>query len=183
MRTLDQLPCAVLVTDASGRLLDLNTELLALLGQTRERWLGASMDDMLPPAGRIFLQTHIFPTLLRDGRVIEIHLQIKTDAGERLPVLLNGRLGEHAGRAAYMWTLFAARERHRFEAELVAQRNRAESASIALEASERFTKGITWPRGLLGPGTAVPLCQSSVPSLVQPRACAAAWHQPARSAG
>lgn len=140
---LDQLPCAVLVTDATGRLLDLNTELLALVGQTRAHWLGASMDDLLPPAGRIFMQTHVWPTLLRDGRVLEIHLQVNTDGGERLPVLLNGRLGEHAGRAACIWTLFSARERHRFEAELVAQRNRAESARIALEANQRFTKGIT----------------------------------------
>jgi diguanylate cyclase len=143
MRLLDQLPCAVLVTDSTGWLLDLNAELLALMGRTRERWLGKSMDDLLPPAGRIFLQTHVWPTLLRDGRVAEIHLQLKTDAGERLPVLLNGRLGEHAGKPAYFWTLFSARERHRFEAELVNQRNRAEAAGIALEASQRFTKGIT----------------------------------------
>jgi diguanylate cyclase (GGDEF)-like protein/PAS domain S-box-containing protein len=143
MRLLDQLPCAVLITNETGGLLDLNAELLALIGQPRERLLGTSMDNLLPPAGRIFLQTHVWPTLLRDGHVNEIHLQLKTDAGERLPVLLNGRLGEHAGEAAYFWTLFSARERHRFEAELVAQRNRAETTGIALEASQRFTKGIT----------------------------------------
>jgi diguanylate cyclase len=143
MRMLDQLPCAVLITDATGCLLDLNSELLALVGRTREHWLAASMDDMLPPAGRIFVQTHVWPTLLRDGRVVEIHLQVSAEGGERVPVLLNGRLGEHYGRAAYIWTLFPARERHRFEAELVAQRNRSESATIALEASQRFTRGIT----------------------------------------
>ena len=49
MRLLDQLPCAVLVTDGAGRLLDLNTGLLAMLGGTREHWLGASIEAMLPP--------------------------------------------------------------------------------------------------------------------------------------
>jgi diguanylate cyclase len=143
MRLIDQLPCAVLVTSNGGIVLDLNEELLGLVGHHRERWLGASMDDMMPPASRIFLQTHVWPTLLRDGRVTEIHMQLKTESGERQPVLLNGRLGEHAGTAAYVWTLFLARERHKFEAELVAQRNRAESASTALEASQRFTQNVT----------------------------------------
>lgn len=143
MRLLDQLPCAVLVTDGAGRLLDLNAGLLQLLGGARERWLGASLEDMLPPAGRIFLQTHVWPMLLRDGGVTEIHLQVRPESGGALPVLLNSRLGEHAGEPAYFWTLFSARERHRFEADLVAQRNRAESASAALEAGQRFTKGIT----------------------------------------
>ncbi len=143
MRMLDQLPCAVVVTDAGGCLLDLNAELVALVGHSRARWLGAPMNDLLPPASRIFVQTHVWPTLLRTGQVVEIQLPVKTEAGEAVPVLLNGRLGTHDGAAAYIWTLFPARERHRFEAELVAQRNRSESAVIALEASQRFTKGIT----------------------------------------
>ena len=41
-------------------------------------------------------------------------------ATRHVPVLLNCRLGEHLRERAYYWTLFAARDRHRFEAELVA---------------------------------------------------------------
>ncbi|MBL8351000.1 MAG: PAS domain S-box protein [Burkholderiaceae bacterium] len=143
MTLLDQLPCAVLITDGSGSVMALNAELLSLIGDSRQRWLGAPVDDMLPPAGRIFLQTHVWPTLLRDGRVNEIHLQLKTAGGERLPVLLNSSRGEHAGQPAFFWTFFSASERHRFEAELVAQRNRADSTSQALQASQRFVTGIT----------------------------------------
>ncbi|PTT77763.1 GGDEF domain-containing protein, partial [Pelomonas sp. HMWF004] len=76
MTPLDELPCAVLVTDSMGRLLDVNAELLGLVGGSRESRLGTSIEDLLPPASRIFVQTHVWPTLLREARIQEIHLQV-----------------------------------------------------------------------------------------------------------
>ena len=143
MSPLDQLPCAVGVTDAMGRLLDANAELLSLVGGSRESRVGTSIEDFLPPASRIFLQTHVWPTLLRDGCVQEVHLQVIGSDHARVPVLLNSRLGEHLREPAYFWTVFVARDRHRFEAELVEQRNLAEATSRALDESRRFIKGIT----------------------------------------
>ena len=140
---LDQLPCAVLVTDATGHMLDANAELLSLVGGARESRIGSSIEDLLPPASRIFLQTHVWPTLLRDGRIHEMHMQVIGSDQARVPVLLNSRLGEHLREPAYFWTLFVARDRHRFEAELVEQRNQAEATSRALDESRRFIKGIT----------------------------------------
>ncbi|MFG6462042.1 PAS domain S-box protein [Roseateles sp. DXS20W] len=143
MKLLDELPCAVVITDRAGRVLGANAGLAALVGAPRENLVGGSIEDLLPPASRIFLQTHLWPTLLRDGRLTEIHLQIKGDGSTRLPVLLNARLGEHQGAAAYYWTLFAAIDRHRFEAELVEQRNLAESRNQALHQGQRFIKSVT----------------------------------------
>jgi diguanylate cyclase (GGDEF)-like protein/PAS domain S-box-containing protein len=143
MNALDQLPCAVLVTDNLGTLMEVNAELLTLVGGSRESRIGKSIEDLLPPASRIFLQTHVWPTLLREGRVQEIHLQVNGPDNARVPVLLNSRLGKHLREPAYFWTLFAARDRHRFEAELVKQRNLAEATSRALDESHRFIKGIT----------------------------------------
>jgi len=143
MNLLDQLPCAVVVTDATGRLLDANAELLSLVGGSRASRIGSSIEDVLPPASRIFLQTHVWPTLLRDGRIQEIHMQVIGSDHARVPVLLNSRLGNHLHEPAYFWTVFIARDRHRFEAELVEQRNLAESTSRALDESQRFIRGIT----------------------------------------
>ncbi|PND38921.1 bifunctional diguanylate cyclase/phosphodiesterase [Paucibacter aquatile] len=143
MTPWDELPCAVVITAATGRVLDVNSELLILAGGSRESRIGASIEDLLPPAGRIFLQTHVWPTLLRDGRIQEIHLQLSCADRTRVPVLLNCRLGAHLGQPAYYWTLFAARDRHRFEAELVEQRNLAEATNRALVESQRFIKAIT----------------------------------------
>lgn len=143
MTLLDELPCAVLITDGVGRVLDVNSELLGLAGGLRESRIGSSIEDLMPPASRIFLQTHVWPTLIRDTRIQEIHLQVIGADNTRVPVLLNCRLGEHLRQRAYYWTLFAARDRHRFEAELVEQRNLAEAANRALIESQRFVKGIT----------------------------------------
>ena len=140
---LDQLPCAVLVTDARGFVLGANSELLRLSGETLAKLQAQHMDALFPPAGRIFLQTHVWPSLMRDGRVAEIFLQLSGPAGQRLPVMLNCHAGQLDDQQAYFWTLFVAAERHRFEAQLVEARQRAEATTVALEASERFTKSVT----------------------------------------
>ncbi|WP_306554927.1 bifunctional diguanylate cyclase/phosphodiesterase [Acidovorax sp.] len=157
MNLLDQLPCAVVVTNEAGRLLDVNVALLALVGGARENRIGALFEELLPPASRIFLQTHIWPTLLRDGKISEIHLQVSGCDRTRVPVLLNSRRGEYQGVPAYFWSLVSTHERHRFEAELIEQRNLAESAGLALGESQRFIRAITdaipgmvayWDKGL-----------------------------------
>lgn len=157
MNLLDQLPCAVVVTNDAGRLLDVNAALLALTGGTREDRVGGMFEGLLPPASRIFLQTHIWPTLLRDGQISEIHLQVNGCDRARVPVLLSSRRGEYQGAPAYFWSLVSTHERHRFEAELIEQRNLAESAGLALGESQRFIRAITdaipgmvayWDKGL-----------------------------------
>jgi diguanylate cyclase (GGDEF)-like protein/PAS domain S-box-containing protein len=143
MELLDELPCAVVITDRAGRILGVNAGLAELVGASRHGLVGSPIEDLLPPASRIFLQTHLWPTLLRDGRLNEIHLQFKGEGSARLPVLLNARLGQHQGGPAYHWTIFSAVDRHRFEAELVEQRNLAESRNQALLHQQRFIKGVT----------------------------------------
>ncbi|MEO9147753.1 MAG: EAL domain-containing protein [Burkholderiaceae bacterium] len=57
--------------------------------------------------------------------------------------MLNCRKGEHEKRPVYYWTLFLAKERQRFEGELIASRDRAETAAQKLSESHRFIKSIT----------------------------------------
>ena len=143
MNLLDQLPCAVVVTDEGGHVLHVNAALLELAGGAREDRIGVLLEALLPPASRIFLQTHIWPTLLRDGQISEIHLQVSGCDGARVPVLVNCRRGGYNGAPAYFWSFVSTHERHRFEAELIEQRNLAESAGLALGESQRFIRAIT----------------------------------------
>ena len=143
MEGLTQVPCPLLVTDESGRILALNDELLQLVGGGEAQWLQQGMDQMLPPASRIFLQTHIWPLLYRQGSVREIHLQVRDAQGQRVPVMLNCRLGKMAGIQVYIWVLFVARERSRYEQELLTARAKAEASAEAIARSERFVKTVT----------------------------------------
>ncbi len=140
---LDELPCAVLVTDSAGRILLTNATLAEWAGGTIVSWEQRALEDLFPPAGRIFCQTHVWPTLLRDGHINELHLQILDAQQQRVPVLLNCRKGEYEKRPVYYWTLFLAKERQRFEGELIASRNRAEAAAQKLSESHRFVMSIT----------------------------------------
>lgn len=140
---LDQLPCAVLITDRAGRVFASNGALSALTGAADAGEPARHVEDLLPPASRIFLQTHVWPSLLRDGQLQEVHLQLIGPDRQRVPVLLNCQFGDYRGQEACFWAFFGARDRHRFEAELVQQRNRAEASSAALAESQRFIRGVT----------------------------------------
>ncbi|MYZ50997.1 ATP-binding protein [Malikia spinosa] len=128
------LPCALLVTDPSGRMLALNDELLAVLGGTRAYWESAGLDAMLPPASRVFLQTHVWPMLLHMGRVRELALTLRTHEQHEMPVLINAEQTLYQGQPAYCWVFFVVQERQRFEAKLLAASQQAQQAAAELKA-------------------------------------------------
>ena len=143
MDHLDHLPCPVLITDGIGRVLVVNSELLELVGATAAHWRQKTIEDLIPPASRIFLHTYVWPMLMRDDAVREIQLQICDAQGRRIPVMVNSRKGHLDGEPCYYWIFFVALERSRFEAEVLAARNLAQASSLALAESERFIKTIT----------------------------------------
>ncbi len=98
--------------------------------------VGRNIEDFFPPAPRIFLQTHVWPLVLREGGVKEVYLEFGDAAHRPTPVLLNCRKGELSGAPRYFWTLLEARNRSLFEAALLAARKRAEETSALLTKSE-----------------------------------------------
>lgn len=142
MDLLNQLPCSVIITDGTGRILAVNKNLLTLLGPATEQ-RPHHIDSVFPPASRIFLQTHVWPMLLREQLVQELHMQLLTTDNQRIPVLVNCQKGEFEGADSYYWALFVTQERSRYEAELLNARNRAETSAKALAESERFISTIT----------------------------------------
>jgi diguanylate cyclase (GGDEF)-like protein/PAS domain S-box-containing protein len=141
----DELPCPVLVTDAAGKILSANAELLAVVAATAQQLRQQSIELLLPPASRIFLQTHIWPMLLRDAQVQEIHLKLSSMDHRRIPVMVNckKRSSSTPGTDSYVWVFFVANERSKFEENLLQARNVAEAAAAALADREAFIKTIT----------------------------------------
>ncbi|MCX6368072.1 MAG: hypothetical protein NTX57_15415 [Armatimonadetes bacterium] len=74
MILLNELPCAALITDEKGSVLIVNGALRAIIGGTDDTWHGQPMEVLFPPASRIFLQTHLWPLLLREGSLSEAAL-------------------------------------------------------------------------------------------------------------
>lgn len=142
MFSFDQIPCPALVTDGAGVVQSLNQDLLSLIGSDKERWLSKSMECMFPMPSRIFLQTHIWPMILRDGQVREIRLQLLDAGGNSLPVFVNCQKTTQEGIDRFTWVLFVGIERSRFEQELLEARQRAENISVELAKSEAFLRSL-----------------------------------------
>ncbi|MDP1928651.1 MAG: sensor domain-containing diguanylate cyclase [Thiobacillus sp.] len=141
MERLNQLPCPVLVTDNSGRILHANACMTKLVGDVSPQ---QTMETLFPRSSQIFLQTHVWPTLFRDGSVCEIYLHIHDADKARVPVLFNCEKSIVDGVEHYYWVFFVALERSRFEAELLQARNHSNHlaanltrANAALEAVQQ----------------------------------------------
>ncbi|MGB0102117.1 MAG: SpoIIE family protein phosphatase [Nocardioides sp.] len=139
-RTLFELaPAPYLVLDRSGMIRAANRAFLALIGGDPANVVGRrTLPSLLTGGGRIYFETHLMPLLELAGRVDEVALEVVGADGTRIPVLLSanvqsggdGRLGEVRA------VLFPARERRRYEADLLHSTRAAEEATrLATELS------------------------------------------------
>ena len=138
MPTFDHLPCPALVSDRWGIVQSVNQSLLELVGDTQGGWLAKQMDLMFPMSSQIFLQTHVWPMLLRDGQIRELRLQILDAAGQQIPVFVNCQKSTHDAIDRFTWVFFVTIKRSRYEKELLEARQRAETMSADLAKSEKF---------------------------------------------
>ncbi|RMH82339.1 GGDEF domain-containing protein [Pseudomonas sp. AOB-7] len=125
---LERLPCPVLVTDCNGQIKHSNHDFKHLAGVL----LVDSMDHYFPPASRIFLHTHAWPLLLRNGEFNELHLQLLATDQQHIPVMANARMSEVDGEREVIWLFFVAKDRQRFEAELLKAREQAQENAAQL---------------------------------------------------
>ena len=123
----DYLPCLILVTDKNGIILKANSELLMLIGKERDDVERKSINELFPPASRIFLQTHVWTTLCHQGSMNEIHLKLNGENHARIPVVLNCKRGVFEGVESYFWAFFVSVERDKFEVEILESQRRTES--------------------------------------------------------
>lgn len=129
---LPEVPCPLLLTDAQGRILVANSELQMALDGSQRDWVTQSMDALLTLASAILCQTHVWPMLLRDGRVNEIYLELKSGTGTRLPVMTNAKLVTRDEQNHVIWIFFVAHERSQYETVLLESKKQAESLAAEL---------------------------------------------------
>jgi signal transduction histidine kinase len=116
---LDDLPCAAVQTDETGRVLAANRELGRLLSRSPSELLNQSFDELLTKSSQIFLETHVRPMLQRDGEVSELVLKLRSCDGGEIPLLVNIRAETNSATTVHTWALFESRHRNEFERELI----------------------------------------------------------------
>jgi sigma-B regulation protein RsbU (phosphoserine phosphatase) len=139
---LDAVPCGLLRTDENGAILRANRTFCEWVGRSPEELGKQRLQDLLTMGGRIFHQTHWMPLLQMQGSIAEVKLDFVQRSGGTVPVMLNARRRVEGGRVVDDVAAFVARDRDRFERELVLARKRleeavAESTRLHEEAKDR----------------------------------------------
>lgn len=130
-RLLDEAPCGFLTVGDDGVILAGNRTLAAMLETTPEGLQGRHLDRILDVPGRIFYQTHVFPTLKLQGVVNEIYMNLVARSGAKVPMMLNAVRRARDERFVSDWAVVPMRQRNEYENEILKARKLAEEASRA----------------------------------------------------
>ena len=126
-------PSGLLVLDADGTVVEANRTFLDWVGRGHAEVVGrVRLSELLSVGGRIYWETHLSPMLHVDGRADEVALELRTPAG-RMPVLLTAVVegtdpAERVVGRVHV-ALSSARERSRYERELLAARRAADRSA------------------------------------------------------
>jgi sigma-B regulation protein RsbU (phosphoserine phosphatase) len=134
----DAAPCGLLLAAADGSILDVNATLAAWLRCRKPELAGkARFPDLLTMGGRIFWQTHLQPLLRMQGSVAEVKLEMRWGDGPVLPVMVNAAERAWQGQTLLHVAVFVAEDRHKYERELLLQRERAEGLAAQHAADQQ----------------------------------------------
>jgi PAS domain S-box-containing protein len=138
LELFEEAPCGYVVAEPDGTLTRVNQTFLMLTGYARDALEGARrFQDLLPPAGRAFYENQFAPLLRLQGSVKEVAVDLVTQSGERVPVLVNAvqRVDAADRPIATAITIFEATDRRAYERELLLERRKAEALAAVVTAS------------------------------------------------
>jgi anti-sigma regulatory factor (Ser/Thr protein kinase) len=148
----DDAPCGLLLLRLDGTVLAANRTFCTWTGRSADELVDRlRLPHLLSVGGRIYWETHLSPLLHVDRRLDEVALEL-TGADGRRPVVLTAVLG---GDGLVRAALSEARERSRYERELLAARTAADLAASRLTALQSVTAALSGALGLAGVADAV----------------------------
>ncbi|MCR8960715.1 PAS domain-containing sensor histidine kinase [Variovorax sp. S2] len=138
---LDGAPCGLVETDAKGVFLRVNKPFCVWLGYDKADLVGKKrLQDLLTMGARIFHQTHWAPLLEMQGSISELKLDIRHKNGSTLPMVLNVVRHGHGPNHTQEVALFVARDRDKYEQELLLSRKKLETHIAEVERLQAETK-------------------------------------------
>ncbi|WP_213877781.1 PAS domain-containing sensor histidine kinase [Pseudomonas sp. dw_358] len=126
----EQAACGLLVATEQGTITRANQTFCHWLGYAPQELVGRRLHTLLPMGGRAFHQTHWGPLLQIQGSIAEVKIELLHREGHTLPMMLNGIRRAHHGVTVQELSLFVAKDRNRYEHELINARNLAEERLV-----------------------------------------------------
>lgn len=129
-------------TTPNGTFLRVNRTFCSWVGYSEQELVNRlKFQDLLNVGGRIFHQTHWAPLLAMQGSISEVKLELVQRDGVTLPVVINA-IVRNEGVKVHELAAYVARDRDKYERELVQSRKRleelvAETRRLHDEANDR----------------------------------------------
>ncbi|WPB55417.1 PAS domain-containing sensor histidine kinase [Xylophilus sp. GOD-11R] len=121
----DEVPCGLVRTDGRGTFLRVNRLFCEWVGREPAELVGLRrLQDLFTMGGRIFHQTHWMPLLQMQGSISEVKIDLLCAQGPDIPVVMNAVRREREGGFVHEIALFVARDRDRYERELIGAQKR-----------------------------------------------------------
>jgi sigma-B regulation protein RsbU (phosphoserine phosphatase) len=139
----DAAPCGLIRTAPDGTFLRVNRTFCNWIEYPCDELIGRrKFQDLLTIGGRIFHQTHWAPLLSMQGSVSEVKLELLQRGGATLPMVVNAIVREDHGELVHELSAYVARDRDKYERELVHSRKRlqellAEKQQLHEQAQDR----------------------------------------------
>ncbi|HEX4462100.1 MAG TPA: PAS domain-containing sensor histidine kinase [Polyangia bacterium] len=125
---LDAASCGLVQTSDDGTFRRANRMFCQWIGQPEDSLIGRRrIQDLLTVGGRIFHQTHWAPLLKMQGSISEVKLELMHADGTVIPMVLNAIRHEEDGEMVHEISAYVARDRDKYERELVLARKRLEA--------------------------------------------------------
>jgi phosphoserine phosphatase RsbU/P len=141
LEALDTAACGLLRTAADGTILRANRLFCQWFGYAANDLVGRRrFQDLLTMGGRVFHQTHWTPLLQMQQSISEVKLAIADRGGVGIPIVVNALRGVDRGVEVHDIAVYIARDRDKYERELVQSQKRLEALVAqgkALQAEAR----------------------------------------------
>ncbi len=130
--TLHRIPASYFRFDDDGVILEANQRFEQRLEHSPGSLSGRRIDEIMAPGGRIYYQTHVFPSLKLQGELQEIYLRLLSANGTVVPMLANiSRHQREDGTFENRCVAMRMSDRDRYENEILRAKRAAESANDA----------------------------------------------------
>ena len=137
---LDVVPCGILQTLDDGEIRRANRVFAGWVGVPSASLVGKRFQDLLTIGGRIFHLTHWAPLLRMQGSISEVKLELAHNDGP-LPIVVNAiRRDDGTGTIVHEIAAYVARDRDRYEQELLRSRRRLEDVVAELNVVNGVAK-------------------------------------------
>jgi signal transduction histidine kinase len=145
---IEDVPFGLVVATPDGRIVRSNRTFQGWVGRPAWDLAGTPWFDLLTRAGRVLVETHLYPTLAALGRADQFALDLLDRRGNRLPMRIQVQVTPAGpdGPELHRITCIEAIDRQHYESQLLLAKRKAEDTAEELRELNLDLERLVWDR-------------------------------------